>query len=156
MSGHARRRWVSAQALLVCIALLVAGCGFAGFGAGSGTGGFDSATAACPSTVVLGEVTPSVTLRDSGPSVTTNVPVGAVVEFRLAGQHHWNLGGVTPASALTPVGAQGTFQQGDCVWDMRVEQPGDITVVFSGIPICQTNQPCPAYALIDKFTLHGM
>ena len=154
-------RWRWLVALVALLALLVAGCGSAGTtggGATSGSGGGASTaqTLPCDGSIGAHGTTPSVTLHNSDASHTATAPVGEVVEIRLDGQHVWKLTSVKPDVALTRVGAQGALEQGDCVWDFRVERPGDAVVTFTGTALCQPNQACPAYAMLATFTIHGV
>jgi hypothetical protein len=152
-------RWL--VILVALLALLMAGCGSAGAtggGATSGTGGGGASTARtlpCDGSVGAPGGTPSATLRNTDASHAATAPVGAVVEFRLDGQHVWTLGTVKPNGALTPVGAQGALEQGDCVWDFQVAQAGDAVITFTGTALCQPKQGCPQYALLASFTIHG-
>ena len=153
------RRWF--VALVALLALLMTGCGSAGAtggGATSGTGGGapTAQTLPCDGSPGAGVGTPSATVRNTDANHAATAPVGSVVEIRLDGQHVWKLGSVTPKSALTPVGAQGALEQGDCVWDFQVAQAGDAVVAFTGTALCQPNQMCPQYALLASFTIHGV
>lgn len=153
------RRW--RVAVVALLALLVAGCGSAGAtggGATSGTGGGGASTAQalpCDGSLDAPGETPSATLLNTDVSHATTAPKGAVVEVRLDGQHVWKLGTVSPQGALTPDGAQGALEQGDCVWDFQVAQAGDAMITFTGTALCQPNQMCPQYALLASFTIHG-
>lgn len=149
MRVNALRRWL-APLVALTMALALAGC------AGTG-GGTTSATALpCAGNVMSGGATPSVTLRNADADHETPLPVGSVVEIRMDGQHTWNLDTVTPRDALTPIGAQGALQQGECVWDFRMAKAGLATVQLVGGALCQPNQPCPAYAILAKFTIRGI
>jgi hypothetical protein len=154
------RPWL--VALVALVALLVAGCGSAGAtgggassGAGSG-GGPPGQTLPCDGSLGAPGGTPSATLRSTDVSHAATAPAGSVIEIRLDGQHVWKLGTVTPTSALTPVQAQGALEQGDCVWDFQVAQAGDAVVAFTGTALCQPTQACPQYALLARFTIHGV
>lgn len=136
---------------LLAVALL-AGCASV-----AGPGGGTTGTLPPPCTgKSLGAVTASVvTMRGSDANHDVGVPVGHVVEIQLDAQHTWQLDSVTPAGALTAVGAQGIVRDGACVWDFQVARAGDATVTFVGGALCARGQPCPAYAILAKFTIHG-
>jgi hypothetical protein len=149
----------AAAAKVALLALLVAGCGGAGAAGGAtggGGGGSSHARALpCKGSVEAGGGAPSVTLRNTAASREATVPVGALVEIRLDGQHAWNNALVTPKDALLPVGAQGALEHGDCVWDYQVAQVGDAQVMIVGGALCQPDQMCPMYAIVATFTIHG-
>lgn len=153
------RRGVRTSLALIALAaaLLLAGCGGAG-----GAGGAATATATpnlpppCTGQSAAPGSPPSATLRNASGPNEVSLPVGAVVEIRLDGNHTWSRGVITPAGGVTPAGAQGALEQGDCVWDFAVAQPGDTVVSFTGGARCPPNAMCPQYALLAKFTIHGM
>ncbi len=146
------RRWLAAQMALALVALLVAGCN----GLGSIGGGSTSATALpCDGAVLAGGGAPSVTLRSTDADHVATAAVGSVVEIRMDGQHAWHAAVVTPADALTPVGAQGALEHGECVWEYQVAQVGDASVEINGGALCLPKQPCPLYAILATFTIHG-
>ena len=158
------RRWrLSALApLALATALLLAGCGGAGaVGGAGGAGGSASPTATpnlpppCTGQSATLAGSPGATLRNMRGPTEVSLPVGAVVEIRLDGNHTWSRAAITPAGGLTPTGAQGALEQGECVWDFAVAQPGDSVVTFTGGARCPPNAMCPQYALLAKFTIHG-
>lgn len=156
-----------AMSVMIALAatLLLAGCGGAGAVGGSGgtggTGGSARPTATpnlpppCKGQPATPSGAPSATLRNSSGPNQVSLPVGAVVEIRLDGNHTWSRANIMPAGGLTPAGAQGAVEQGDCVWDFAVAQPGDTVVTFTGGARCPPNAMCPQYALLAKFTIHG-
>jgi hypothetical protein len=146
------RRWLApllASTLVLTLGASLAGCAWLGGGSTSGT------ALPCNGSVISGAATPDITLRNADADQETPAPVGAVVEIRMDGQHTWNLDTVTPGDVLTPVGAQGVFQQGECVWDFLVANPGVTTVQMVGGALCAPNQPCPAYAIVAKFIIRS-
>lgn len=140
-------RWL---APLLVVTLALAGC------AGMGGGSTSETALPCNGHVIAGGATPTLTLRHADADHETPALVGSVVEIRLDGQHTWNLDTVTPGNALTPVGAQGALQQGECVWDFRVARPGVATVQMVGGALCAPGQPCPAYAILARFIIRGV
>lgn len=143
------RSWPRLGALLLTLAFALAGC------AGTGGGSTSETALPCAGSVTPGAATPSVILHNADADHEVSVPVGAIVEIRMDGQHMWNLDTVTPGDVLTPIGAQGAFQQGECVWDFRVVNPGVATVQMVGGALCAPKQPCPAYAILVKFIIRA-
>lgn len=161
-----RRAALLASALM--LALLVAGCGGlagAGGGSGAGNGGAaptvpartptSSAPLPCTGAPAASEGTPAVVLRNTSGPKEAAVPVGQIVEIRLDGHNKWGHNSIDPESALTPAGAQGALEDGDCVWDFRVAQASETVVTFVGGALCQPNEACPQYAILAAFTING-
>ena len=151
-----------ALVILLALVAMLAGCGAAGSSVGgpsAGGGGQPTATAAvtlpCNGAPTAPSRPPSVTLRNADSGHTVSVAVGAVVEIRLDAAHVWRLGSAQPAGALTPAGAQGALEQGDCVWDFAVAQPGEATIAFVGTALCPPNTMCPQYALSARFLIRA-
>ncbi len=149
MRARGWRGWASP---LLAVALVAALAGCAGLGGGSTS----EPVLPCNGRVISDGVTPILTLRNADADHEVSAPVGSVVEIRMDGQHAWNLGTVTPAGALTLIGAQGVLEKGECVWDFRVAQTGVATVQMVGGAHCQPNHPCPAYAILAKFIIRGV
>lgn len=158
-----RRAALLASALM--LVLLVAGCGgLAGAGGDSrdrGVPGAPTATAPsgaplpCTGAPAASEGTPAVILRNTSGPKEAAVPVGQIVEIRLDGHNKWGHNSIDPESALTPAGAQGALEDGDCVWDFQVAQAGKTVVTFVGGALCQPNEACPQYAILAAFTING-
>lgn len=183
MGAFGKRYWLAAQSLLVCAALFVSGCGVLGFGGGSSTGavtrsgrptGSVGATGGSPTDgdmtgggssamevlpcdggVIPGGASPAVILHHSDSGKTLSVPLGAVVAIRLEGKFAWNRASVMPADALTPVGAQGALEDGECIWEYRVAKTGDAIVTISGGALCKPGQACLQYAVAAWYTIRG-
>lgn len=145
-------RVLSAAVLAMALAATLAGCG--GFG---GPGGGTTGTLPPPCTgKSLGNVSAIVvTVRGSDSGHDVGVPVGHVVEIQMDVHHTWQFESVAPEGILTPVGSQGIVLGDACVWDFQVAQAGDATVTLVGGALCAIGQPCPAYAILAKFTIHG-
>lgn len=159
--GWHRGARASFAMIALAAALLLAGCGGAGaIGGAGGPGGSATATPnlppPCKGQPAVSSSPPSATLRNSSGPNEVSLPVGAVVEIRLDGTHVWSHATTTPADGLTPTGPQGALEQGECVWDFTVARPGDTVVSFAGGARCPPNAMCPQYALLARFTIHGM
>ncbi len=88
-----------------------------------------------------------------GGTIAIPVSVGQVVEVKLAAHFQWNfrftgqgLQVLDPASVYDPVAKQ-------CLWYFRPQNPGVITINFTGTPVCPPDVACPAIALITSYTL---
>lgn len=103
-----------------------------------------------------GSASPAVTLDSSSGVKSAGAKTGDVIAFNMDGQHKWTLGGVSPASALSAQGSPGMFDSANdvCVWLFQAIAPGDATVSFTGVALCDPTQACPQYAILATFTLH--
>ncbi len=151
-----QRRLLELLATVALMAFLLTGCGASGAVGGDSSGSGSTPTPSPCAGSRSGKVPSSVTLRAADENHTTPVPVGAVVEIQLDSQHVWRLGSVAAADALTPIGLQGALDQGACVWEFQVAQPGDAVVTFVGTALCPPNTMCPQYAIVARFTIQGV
>ncbi len=88
-----------------------------------------------------------------GAAIAIPVSVGQVVEIQLAANFHWNarfagqgLQLLDPASVYDPVAKQ-------CLWYLLPQNPGIVTINFTGTPVCPPDVACPAIAIITAYTL---
>lgn len=153
----------------VCLlgALALAGCGVTttnvgGGGAGSqptatpgvNNGGTmsvkpcpgDSATSSPSATIVL-------TVKDS--YKTTQAHVGDTLEVRLDAKTHWTTPAHDTSPALAPIQPQGGMDEASqtCQWFYKAAAPGKVTLNFTGAPLCDPTQACPAIARAEQFTI---
>ena len=103
-----------------------------------------------------GGVSPALTLSNTSGARSGAAKTGDTIAIRLDTQHTWRLASIKPSGTLTAQTLNGQFDSGAsaCVWLFSAEAPGDATVTFSGLPLCDTTRACPQYATAISFTIH--
>lgn len=106
----------------------------------------NSATSAPSATIVL-------TVKDS--YKTTKAHVGDTIEVRLDAKTHWATPAHDAAPALAAIQPQGGMDEASqsCQWFYKAAAPGKATLSFTGAPLCDPTQACPAIARAEQFTI---
>ena len=153
----------------VCLfgTLALAGCGVTTTNVGGGGDG-SQATATpginnggtmsvkpCPGNSVASNPSATVVLTVKDSYKTTQAHVGETIEVQLDAKTHW----ATPAHDAAPTlaaiqpqgGMDGTSQT--CQWFYKAAAPGKVTLDFTGAPLCDPTQACPAIARAEQFTI---
>ena len=155
---------VGAACLLGVLAL--AGCGVSTTNVGGGDGAQPTATSGinnggtmsvkpCPGNSVASNPSATVVLTVKDSYKTTQAHVGETIEVQLDAKTHW----ATPAHDAAPTlaaiqpqgGMDGTSQT--CQWFYKAAAPGKVTLDFTGAPLCDPTQACPAIARAEQFTI---
>jgi hypothetical protein len=94
-----------------------------------------------------------LTVKDS--YKTTQAHVGDTIEVQLDAKTHWATPGHDTAPALAAIQPQGGMDDASqsCQWFYKAAAPGKATLDFTGSPICDPTQACPAIARAEQFTI---
>ena len=171
-SRQATRPRVRATLLLVvgavCLlgALVLAGCGVTTNIGGGGDGSQPTATSGvnhggtmsvkpCPGGSVTSAPTPTIVLTLKDSYKTTQAHVGDTLEVQLDAKTHWTTPAHDTSPALAPIQPQGGMDEASqtCQWFYKAAATGKVTLDFTGAPLCDPNQACPAIARAEHFTI---
>jgi hypothetical protein len=80
--------------------------------------------------------------------------VGDVVQVRLPATERWHQ--PTVAGGLTLLAPSAVLDVGldVCFWNFKATASGDATLEFVGGALCAANEPCPLYAILQRFLVH--
>jgi len=152
----------------VCLlgALALAGCGVTTTNVGGGDGSQPTATPGinnggtmsvkpCPGNSVASSPSATVVLTVKDSYKTTQAHVGDTIEVQLDAKTHWATPAPDATSALAAIQPQGGMDDASqtCQWFYKAAAPGKVTLNFSGAPLCDPNQACPAIARAEQFTI---
>ena len=153
----------------VCLlgALALAGCGVTTTNVGGGGDGSQpTATSGinnggtmsvkpCPGSSVASAPSATIVLTVKDSYNTTQAHVGDTIEVRLDAKTHWATPARGAAPALAAIQPQGGMDDASqtCQWFYKAAAPGKATLNFSGAPLCDPNQACPAIARAETFTI---
>lgn len=156
---------VGAACLLGALAL--AGCGVTTTNVGGGgDGSQQTATPGinnggtmsvkpCPGNSVTSAPSATVVLTVKDSYKTTQAHVGDTIEVQLDAKTHWSTPAHDAAPALTAIQPQGGMDEASqtCQWFYKAAAPGNATLNFTGAPLCDPTQACPAIARAEQFTI---
>ncbi len=172
-SRQVKRPHVRSTLLLVagavCLlgALALAGCGVTTTNVGGGGDGSQpTATSGinnggtmsvkpCPGDSVTSAPAPTIVLTVKDSYKTTQAHVGDILEVQLDAKTHWATPAPGATSALAAIQPQGGMDDASqtCQWFYKASAPGKVTLNFSGAPLCDPTQVCPAIARAEQFTI---
>ena len=153
----------------VCLlgALALVGCGVTTTNVGGGGDG-SQATATpginnggtmsvkpCPGNSVTSNPSATIVLTVKDSYKTTQAHVGDTIEVRLDAKTHWATPAPDATSALAAIQPQGGMDDASqtCQWFYKAAAPGKVTLDFTGAPLCDPTQACPAIARAEQFTI---
>lgn len=152
----------------VCLlgALALAGCGVTTTNVGGGDGSQPTATPGinnggtmsvkpCPGNSVASSPSATVVLTVKDSYKTTQAHVGDTIEVQLDAKTHWTTPAHDAAPALAAIQPQGGMDEASqtCQWFYKAAAPGKATLHFTGAPLCDPTQACPAIARAETFTI---
>ena len=113
----------------------------------------------CPSHLIPVDGSPKydvlVPTTYDGTEQAVTLPVGHVLEVRLSAGINWHLVVTDAASVLQLAAPQGwyndTFKA--CIWEFSGNSAGQAKLQFSGGLVCLPNDPCPAIAAVQTYTI---
>jgi hypothetical protein len=156
---------VGAACLLGALAL--AGCGVTTTNVGgAGDGSQPTATSGinnggtmsvrpCPGNSVASSPSATIVLTVKDSHKTTQAHVGDTIEVQLDAKTHWATPAHDAAPALAAIQPQGGMDEASqtCQWFYKAAAPGKATLDFTGAPLCDPTQACPAIARAEQFTI---
>lgn len=147
-------------------ALALAGCGVTTNVGGGGDGSQQTATPGvnnggtmsvkpCPGDSVTSSPSPTIVLTVKDSYKTTQAHVGDTLEVQLDAKTHWATPAHDATSVLAAIQPQGGMDDASqtCQWFYKAAAPGKVTLNFSGAPLCDPTQACPAIARAEQFTI---
>jgi hypothetical protein len=152
--------------MLALLVFLLAGCHAASRG-GSSTAGSGSVASptpvkgygganGCPSDMVVGAAPPkaNVMLRYSDANTTITAHNGDVIEVRLPFGHKWS-GPLVSQGILQIQPPEGYAWKTNnvCVWRFVAQGTGNVSLNFTGQPLCKRGQMCPLYIMMVPFKI---
>jgi len=153
----------------VCLlgALALAGCGVTTTNVGGGgdgsqptatpgvNNGGTMSVKPCPGDSVTSNPAPTIVLTVKDSYKTAQAHVGDTIEVQLDAKTHWATPAPDATSALAAIQPQGGMDDASqtCQWFYKAAAPGKVTLNFSGAPLCDPNQACPAIARAEQFTI---
>jgi hypothetical protein len=153
----------------VCLlgALALAGCGVTTTNVGGGGDGSQpTATSGvnhggtmsvkpCPGASVTSAPSPTIVLTLKDSYKTTQVHVGDTLEVQLDAKTHWTTPAHGATSVLAAIQPQGGMDEASqtCQWFYKAAATGKVTLDFTGAPLCDPTQACPAIARAEQFTI---
>ena len=153
----------------VCLlgALALAGCGVTTTNVGGGGDGSQpTATSGinnggtmsvkpCPGASITGSPSATIVLTVKDSYKTTQAHVGDTIEVWLDAKTHWATPAHDAAPTLEAIQPQGGMDEASqtCQWFYKAAAPGTATLNFSGAPLCDPAQACPAIARAEQFTI---
>ncbi len=155
---------------VVCLlgALALAGCGLTTTNVGGGDDGSQpTATPGvnnggpmsvkpCPGDSVSGNVpVPTIVLTVKDSYKTAQAHIGDTIEVQLDAKTHWTTPARATSTALAPIQPQGGMDDATqtCQWFYKAAGPGKAILNFTGAPLCDPTQACPAIARAEQFTV---
>ncbi|MEO7021365.1 MAG: hypothetical protein ABI234_14510 [Ktedonobacteraceae bacterium] len=121
------------------------------------THGLANTSTGCPNsaTITTQPAAASVVLKNSGVNNTTTVKKGDTVEVDLPFGHNWAGPTNNPQGLLAMQDPSGYASPVDkvCVWRFVATNTGTTEISFTGRPICEKGQLCPAYIMAVSFTI---
>jgi hypothetical protein len=154
-------------ALCLVGALALAGCGVTTTNVGGGGDGSqptatpginNSGTMSvkpCPGNSVTASPSATIVLTVKDSYKTTQAHVGDTIEVQLDAKTHWATPAHDAAPALAAIQPQGGMDDASqtCQWFYKAAAPGKATLDFTGAPLCDPTQACPAIARAEQFTI---
>jgi len=156
---------VGAACLLGALAL--AGCGVTTSNVGGGDDGSQSTPTSginnggtmsvkpCPGNSVASTPAATIVLTVKDSYKTAQAHVGDTIEVQLDAKTHWTTPAHDAAPTLAAIQPQGGMDDASqtCQWFYKAAAPGKATLNFSGAPLCDPTQACPAIARAEQFTI---
>jgi hypothetical protein len=164
-AARSRRPNRPLTAPFVAMCLLLAACATTSTGAGSGTPSptgphptITITTSSCPMRQPPPSATPAdITIGANGGQASSSITmqVGQTLQIQLSASYKWTAATTGPAGVLTahPDNGWHDTANGTCVWQFTAAAKGQVTLSFTGRPICAAGVACPQIILLQQYTI---
>lgn len=109
----------------------------------------------CPGNAVASNPSATIVLTTQNSYKTTQAHVGDTIEVQLDAKTRWASPAHDAAPTLTAIQPQGGMDDASqtCQWFYKAAAAGSVTLDFTGSPICDPKEACPAIARAEQFTI---